>query len=222
MDSLDSGYCIQASVLSEGECDGLLCTLERAPGAGRAGTRHMMSNQAINALANDGRLLRIAQRALGFSAVPFRATLFAKSGAANWLIPWHQDTALPLASRFNDPGWISWSQKGGVCYAHAPAWALSRVVALRVHLDSSTSENGPLRVVPGSHRAGVLSDQSVHDYVTHHEKTTCVVARGGILAMRPLLIHSSSKAQTDVPRRVLHIEYADSLDLSPGIRLALA
>jgi hypothetical protein len=40
--------------------------------------------------------------------------------------------------------------------------------------------------------------------------------------MRPLLIHSSGKARTDAPRRVLHIEYADSLDLAPGIRLAVA
>ena len=38
--------------------------------------------------------------------------------------------------------------------------------------------------------------------------------------MRPLLIHSSSKAQLPLPRRVLHIEYAaramtrDSLELA--------
>jgi hypothetical protein len=40
--------------------------------------------------------------------------------------------------------------------------------------------------------------------------------------MRPLLIHASSKARNNEPRRVLHIEYADSLDLAPGIRLAIA
>jgi hypothetical protein len=90
----------------------------------------MMSNEAVNELANDRRLLQIVQKALGLPGMPFRATLFAKSDAANWLIPWHQDTALPLASRFDDPEWVSWSHKAGVCYAHAPAWALSRVVAL--------------------------------------------------------------------------------------------
>jgi hypothetical protein len=50
----------------------------------------------------------------------------------------------------------------------------------------------------------------------------CHVGRGGILAMRPLLVHSSPKARSTEPRRVLHIEYADSLDLAPGIRLAVA
>lgn len=189
---------------------------------GRAGTRHLMSNPSVRELAQDGRLLGIAQKALGKPAAPFRATLFAKSGAANWLIPWHQDTALPLAGEFVDSEWVSWSQKAGIRYAHAPAWALSRVVALRVHLDPSTIENGPLRVVPGSHLAGVLTDEGVRDYVQGHGQTTCLVPRGGVLVMRPLLIHASSKAETNAPRRVLHLEYADSLDLKPGIRLALA
>jgi len=40
--------------------------------------------------------------------------------------------------------------------------------------------------------------------------------------MRPLLIHSSPRAISSDPRRVLHIEYADSLELAPGIRLAMA
>jgi ectoine hydroxylase-related dioxygenase (phytanoyl-CoA dioxygenase family) len=223
MGVLHSGYRIEEAVLSANECDFLLGTLGDAPHvAGRAGTRHLMSNQAVKELAHDGRLLRIAQAALGVPGVPFRATLFAKSGAANWLIPWHQDTALPLVSMFTDPDWLSWSQKGGIRYAHAPAWALSRVVALRVHLDASTGENGPLRVVPGSHQVGVLTDQEVSDYLKTNDHNPCRVPRGGVLAMRPLLIHSSSKAQTDAPRRVLHIEYADTLDLKQGVRLAVA
>jgi len=219
----DSGFQIEEQVLTETECDHLAAQLTAASRlSARAGTRHLMSNDATKDLATDARLLRIAQAALGGSAVPFRATLFAKSGAANWLIPWHQDTALPIATSFPDPDWASWSMKQGIHYAHAPGWALSRVVALRVHLDDSTSENGPLRVVPGSHAAGVLTDDGVRDYVKSHEQTTCLIGRGGVLAMRPLLIHASSKAECDAPRRVLHIEYADSLDLKPGIRLAVA
>jgi hypothetical protein len=40
--------------------------------------------------------------------------------------------------------------------------------------------------------------------------------------MSPLIVHSSSKARGDGPRRVLHVEYADALDLGPGLRLAIA
>jgi ectoine hydroxylase-related dioxygenase (phytanoyl-CoA dioxygenase family) len=222
MNILDHGYSIESPVLFAGECDALLGTLEKATRTGRAGMRHLMSHRAVRELANDERLLRIARLALGGAAVPFRATFFAKSQEANWLIPWHQDTALPLAARFDDPQWVSWSLKAGVFYAHAPAWALSRIVALRVHLDASTRENGPLRVVERSHLIGVLTDQSVSDHVAKHRQTTCLVPRGGVLVMRPLLIHSSSKAKTGEPRRVIHIEYAYSLDLKAGLRLAIA
>jgi hypothetical protein len=61
----------------------------------------------------------------------------------------------------------------------------------------------------------------VLQYVSTHEVVSCLVPRGGILAMRPLLIHSSSKVQSPEPRRVLHIEYAGSLDLAAGIALAV-
>ena len=40
--------------------------------------------------------------------------------------------------------------------------------------------------------------------------------------MRPLILHASSKAETDHPRRVLHIEYVDSLEVDEGLRIAIA
>jgi ectoine hydroxylase-related dioxygenase (phytanoyl-CoA dioxygenase family) len=220
----DSGFEIEEAVFSAEECDVLLIRLaESSNSGGRAGRRHLMSNRAVKELAHDERLLRIAQSALGGSAVPYRATLFSKSSDANWLIPWHQDTALALATRIASPEWQSWSNKLGILYAHAPTWALNRVIALRVHLEASTCQNGPLRVIPGSQRAGVLTDQEVLDYARSDRQLTCPIPRGGVLAMRPLLIHSSSKSDRDQSsRRVLHIEYGDSLELRPGIQLSIA
>jgi ectoine hydroxylase-related dioxygenase (phytanoyl-CoA dioxygenase family) len=219
----NSGFAIEQRVLSEGECDTLCDALSNSSvRRSRAGARHLMSTPAVASCALDSRLIALASQWLGSRAQPFRATLFEKSNQTNWLIPWHQDTALPLESEFDEPGWGPWSEKASVHYAHAPAWALSRVVALRVHLDASTAENGPLRVIPYSHLRGILSDDAVLDYVKHQEPVECLVRRGGILAMRPLLIHSSSKASSEDPRRVLHIEYTESLILSSRIRLAVA
>lgn len=83
-------------------------------------------------------------------------------------------------------------------------------------------ENGPLRVITGSHEAGLLSAEGIRAQVGKVGQVECCLPKGGILAMRPLLIHASSKARTNAPRRVLHIKYADSLQLAPGIRLAIA
>jgi ectoine hydroxylase-related dioxygenase (phytanoyl-CoA dioxygenase family) len=211
----DAGFWIEGGVLAARECDDLVAALSGDSGArGRAGARHLMSNPAVAALASDERLLRIARGALGGGAVPFRATLFEKSGRANWLVVWHQDTTLPLESFHASPDWGPWSRKAGRLYAHAPGWALARVIALRVHLDAATAENGPLRVLPGSHLRGVLSDAEVFALARARESVDCLVPRGGVLAMRPLLVHSSSQARADAPRRVLHVEYADSLVVS--------
>jgi hypothetical protein len=135
----------------------MLSALLNAPvKRGRAGARHLMRLPDVAKIAVDRRLLDIAKGELGAEPLPFRATLFEKSGRGNWLVVWHQDTVLPLRKRFEAPGWGPWSEKSGVIYARAPASALSRVVALRVHLDASTTDNGPLRVVPGSHVLGII------------------------------------------------------------------
>jgi ectoine hydroxylase-related dioxygenase (phytanoyl-CoA dioxygenase family) len=173
-------------------------------------------------LAGDPRLLALAQSVLGKSAKPYRATLFDKSPESNWLVPWHQDTVLPLRSRRAVPGWGPWSVKGGVLYANAPAAALERVIALRIHLDDSLADNGPLRVLPGTHRMGVLSQASIQALAASTPPHQCTVPAGGVISMRPLLVHASSKSVAALPRRVLHIEYAAALHLGSELDLEVA
>jgi ectoine hydroxylase-related dioxygenase (phytanoyl-CoA dioxygenase family) len=217
------GFAIIPELLASKEIDALLDELSRAElPRSRAGVRHAMRLPAVAAVAQDSRLMEIAQEVLGEAAFPFRATLFEKSPTANWLVVWHQDTALPLRKRRETPGWGPWSIKDGLTYAHAPASALSQVLALRVHLDDSTAENGPLRVLSGTHTLGVLTDQALHDLSTRIAAVECLAPRGGVLAMRPLVVHASSKSQAEVPRRVLHIEYAASPLIADSLELTIA
>jgi Phytanoyl-CoA dioxygenase (PhyH) len=219
----DRGFAIIPDVLNPSDVDSLLGKLSE-PGLSRsrAGIRHAMRISCVNTLAHDERLLGIARRILGNDALPFKATIFDKSLTANWLVVWHQDTALPLKQRRDWPEWGPWSVKDGVTYAHAPASALSKMVALRVHLDDSTLENGPLRVLPGTHELGVLTDNAIHDLSTKISCVDCPVPKGGVLAMRPLLVHASSKSLANLPRRVLHIEYAETTAIVDGLELAEA
>jgi hypothetical protein len=217
----DLGFSIFESVLSREECDSLARTVGAA-GRGRAGARNLMSNPTISSLSYDSRMLRIATEILGACAVPFRATLFDKSTSSNWHVCWHQDRALPLQNRVQFSEWGPWSTKAGVLYALAPAWALRRVVALRVYIDASTRSNGPLRVIPSSHKLGILSASELLRVVNSSRSTACLVNRGGVIAMRPLLLHSSTKACDNEPRRVVHIEYVNSLDVAPGVHLRVA
>ena len=187
----------------------------------RAGVRHAMRSTKVTRIALDSRMLEIARAILGTGAIGFRATLFEKLPDSNWLVAWHQDTALPLRERRDVPGWGPWSVKDGVNYAHAPAQALERILALRVHLDSSVEDNGPLRVLPGTHVQGVLTDDEIHSIAERTAGVDCLMSLGGVIAMRPLIIHASSKSRTENPRRVLHIEYAESAAIADGLELAI-
>ena len=68
----------------------------------------------------------------------------------------------------------------------------------------------------------MLSDEEVARVAASTSPVECIVPRGGVLVMRPLLIHSSSRLLESRPRRVLHIEYATAFELAPGVELAAA
>jgi len=220
MAELDAGYAIYGNVFRRAEMSDALGALDTsALQRTKAGARHILSVPAVRELAADARLMAIARQFVGPAPVPFRATLFDKSLSANWLVVWHQDTALPLRQRIDDPAWGPWSTKAGVLYAHAPASALESIIALRVSLDDSTATNGPLRVLPDTHRGGVLTDARIEQLASEIPAVECVTASGGVVAMRPLTLHASSKSVDDRPRRVLHIEYARSRQLGDGVEL---
>lgn len=101
----------------------------------------------------------------------------------------------------------------------APAAALEQIV---LHLDDNTSANGPLRVLPGTHTMGLLSDEQMSALSEQLRPIECLAEAGSVVAMRPLLVHSSSKARGTGRRRVLHIEYAARQGIGADVDLAEA
>lgn len=155
----------------------------------------------------------IAEMLLGERAVPVRAILFEKTPDANWLVPWHQDVTLAAPEKLDLHGFSNWTCKDGMWHVQPPVEILSRMVAIRQHLDDCTGADGPLRVIPGSHRQGKLSDAEVQKFSQSSPKSL-VVNAGQVIAMHPLTIHSSPESTGRSRRRVLHIEYC-SLSVYP-------
>jgi hypothetical protein len=217
------GFAIIPAVVAHDRLESLLDHLSRAAlPRSKAGIRHVLRDPSVENLAHDPYLLEIARTSLGLEAFPFRATLFDKSPTANWLVAWHQDKVLPLQVRTKAEGWGPWSVKEGVPYAQALARVLSQMLALRIHLDDSTERNGPLRVLPGTHRLEVLSEGEIQRLATEISPVECLTPCRGVVAMKPLIVHSSSKLQVEACRRVLHIEYAGSVTFADGMKLAVA
>lgn len=220
--SLAEGFSIHPSVFTGSRMTEVVDDLGQAAiRRTKAGARHVLAVPDVRSMADDDLLLSIARTYIGARAFPFRATLFDKSLSANWLVAWHQDTALPIREWRDVAGWGPWTEKGGVLHAIAPASALECVIALRVHIDDSTVENGPLRVLPGTHADGVLSASEIDKRVSETVAVDCVVDAGGVIAMRPLILHASSKARCEQPRRVIHIEFSSGIRFEDGLELAV-
>lgn len=145
---------------------------------------------------------------LGNSAHVVRSLLFDKTPDANWKVPWHQDITIALKKRRETAGFGPWSVKAGVPHVQPPAHVLENMLTVRLHLDDCGLDNGPLRVLPGSHRSGIIDAQAIIELRGRMDEIACTALHGDALLMRPLLLHASSAAAAASHRRVIHLEFA--------------
>ncbi|WP_257463059.1 phytanoyl-CoA dioxygenase family protein [Archangium lipolyticum] len=175
----------------------------------RGGVRNLFESvPRVRELARTGAMREAAEAVLGPGCFAVRALLFDKTPEANWKVIWHQDLTLAVRERRSVEGFGPWTEKAGIPHVQPPTGHLERMVAVRLHLDDCGAENGPVRVLPGSHRVGRLGPDDIAAWRERTAPVECLVPRGGLLVMRPLLLHASSPATAPAHRRVLHLEYA--------------
>jgi len=77
------------------------------------------------------------------------------------------------------------------------------MVSLRLHLDEANEKNGALVVLPGSPRFGKLNPSTIENFKHTIPPEVCAVSRGGVMLMRPLLVHSSSVVSAPPHQRIV-------------------
>jgi len=212
----DLGFVIVHGVLDGAGCDAAIAALAGVA-LDTAGSRRLLDQPWCAALARQLRAHPAVAPLLPADAVAVQCTLFDKSPGRNWLVSLHQDLSIPVRERIDAPGCAGWSEKEGVTCVQPPPEVLASLVAARLHLDDCGSDNGPLRVVPRSHALGLISDGMLASRRGEFSAIDCPVPRGGVLAMRPLLLHASSKARSPAHRRVLHFVFGPAA-LPLGLR----
>lgn len=182
-----------------------------------AGSRELLDLDWCRQLAAQVRIAFGQLRILPTTHRAVQCSLFQKSDRCNWKVPLHQDLSVPVAARGDHPRLKGWSNKDGRWFVQPPAPLLDDMLAVRLHLEPCDTGDGPLRVVPGSHRHGSLAPaqaRSIRDAMGEH---LCVARAGDAMAMRPLLLHASSKANSPAgTRRVLHFLFGPP---EPGFNL---
>jgi ectoine hydroxylase-related dioxygenase (phytanoyl-CoA dioxygenase family) len=221
----NNGFAICEDVLPPEEISALLAALARIGEFGslqkRGATfaiRNLLDTSLeVRELANSDVVRRLVEAVLGPGSFPVRGILFDKIPDANWKIPWHQDVTIAVQEKVEAKGFGPWSIKADVLHVQPPAFVLEQMISVRFHLDPCGEDNGALRVIPGSHLRGRIAEEEIARIREEAPERTCAVRSGGVLLMRPLLLHASSPSRVPGHRRVVHIDFA-AVKLPNGMR----
>jgi ectoine hydroxylase-related dioxygenase (phytanoyl-CoA dioxygenase family) len=150
------------------------------------------------ALARDPRILDIVEDLLGPNIMLYYSMFMMKPPRQGFAAPWHQDFAFFVHDR-------------------------ARMLACQVYVDDSTLENGCIKVVPGSHKLGLLNHfdgetftEKVQGDTSHFDAqaVTVPMRAGGMLIWHGQTLHASDPNRSERPRRGIVFEYKD-----PGVSL---
>lgn len=136
-----------------------------------------------------------------------KSIYFDKPGDSNWFVAYHQDLTISVDQKVEVNGFGPWTVKQNQFAVQPPLDILESNFTVRIHLDDTDEHNGALRVIPKSHLKGVYRPETI-DW-TKATEHTCKVPKGGIMLMRPLLLHASSRTTNGRGRRVIHIEFSN-------------
>ena len=204
------GYVIIPDAVTAAACDRLLGIVDASEHTG-AGSRRLLREPAVAEMAAQLQQHPSIAALLPAAARAVQCTLFAKTPDTNWSVTPHQDLSVPVLQRVDAPGWSGWSVKEGTTFAQPPLALLEQLLAVRLQLDDDAQSTGPLEVLPGSHRGGRLSMEALRAQFGA-PRVRCIVPKGGVLVLRPLLVHASGKASGVGQRRVLHFLYGPPLE----------
>jgi len=153
------------------------------------------------------RLKKIITQVIGDNFFVVKSIYFDKPETSNWYVSYHQDLTISVDKKLEIKNYGPWTTKQNQFAVQPPIEILENIVTIRIHLDDTDENNGALRVVPKSHSKKIYRPETINweEEIEH----TCIVKKGGLMLMKPLTLHSSSRTINNKKRRVIHIEFSN-------------
>lgn len=222
----DHGFTITDPVYSEQEIEQLIALIESADTANETfrkstdifAIRQLLKEipETISLIFNE-RFRETLRTIAGTDYFPVKSIYFDKPETSNWYVACHQDLTISTDQKTELPGFGSWTKKHHQFAVQPPTEFLENIVTFRIHLDNTDEHNGALNVIPGSHAKGIYRPETI-DW-QEEKGVFCPVKKGGIMVMKPLLLHRSFRTTDNRRRRVIHIEFSNK-ELPAGLHWA--
>lgn len=161
----------------------------------------------VRELVFNENIKNIITKIFGEKYVVVKSIYFDKPEKSNWYVAYHQDLTISVDKKTDLPGFGPWTTKQNQFAVQPPLEILENIFTIRIHLDDTDEYNGALKVIPKSHAKGIYRPETI-DWSVETE-TICRVHKGGIMLMKPLLLHGSNRTTNGKKRRVIHIEFSD-------------
>jgi len=136
-----------------------------------------------------------------------KSIYFDKPEESNWFVAYHQDLTISVNNKIPVDGFGPWTVKQNQFAVQPPLNYLENNFTIRIHLDETDELNGALKVIPQSHKKGIYRPDAIN--LSKENETVCNVKKGGVMIMRPLLMHASGRTANNKKRRVIHIEFSN-------------
>ena len=158
-----------------------------------------------NFIFNDN-LKELIHLIFGHDYFVVKSIYFDKPETSNWYVSYHQDLTISVDKKHEVENFGPWTVKQNQFAVQPPAEILKSIFTIRIHLDDTNENNGALKVIPGSHLKDIMRPETIEPSALQF---TCNVPQGGIMIMKPLLLHSSGRTTNGKKRRVIHIEFSN-------------
>ena len=136
-----------------------------------------------------------------------KSIYFDKPETSNWFVAYHQDLTISVDKKIELEAFGPWTVKHNQFAVQPPLEILQNIVTFRIHLDDTNEQNGALKVILGSHLKNIYRPETIDWQVEREE--FCPVKAGGVMLMKPLLLHASNKTTNNNKRRVIHLEFSN-------------
>jgi len=212
---LDEGFVIIEDVFTDQEIEKLLLLISQANNSNPnfRKTKDLFAIRqffrefpdTVDIVFND-RLRSIISAYFGNDYFVVKSIYFDKPKASNWFVAYHQDLMISVDKKMDIDGYGPWTAKQNQFSVQPPLPILEDNFTIRIHLDDTTGENGALKIIPGSHLKGIYRPETIN--WERETENICKIKKGGIMLMKPLLLHSSGRTSNNNKRRVIHIEFS--------------
>ena len=212
----DSGFTVLSNIYTATEIDQILSAINEADTSNStfrkskdlfAIRQFLKEIPEARELIFNSNLKSIIENICGSNYFLVKSIYFDKPAQSNWFVAYHQDLTISVDKRIELENYGPWTVKQNQFAVQPPIEVLQNIFTIRIHLDNTDENNGALKVVPSSHQKGIYRPETINwDIET---EISCDVLKGGVMIMKPLLLHSSSRTTNNEKRRVIHLEFSN-------------